>query len=106
MQAFISGINASGVVACCLRLFTKYFFEKLDHGLRKGACMFFLFIFLCIFRILKGAYIVIINLHIFIHISLTHTSLTTSTAHVFCNIILSDSNILYISLLKVISWCL
>ncbi|KAK2447164.1 equilibrative nucleotide transporter [Trifolium repens] len=39
IQAFISGINASGVVACCLRLFTKYYFEKSDHGLRKGALL-------------------------------------------------------------------
>ncbi|XP_045825339.1 equilibrative nucleotide transporter 3-like [Trifolium pratense] len=39
IQAFISGINASGVVACGLRLFTKYYFEKLHNGLRKGALL-------------------------------------------------------------------
>ncbi|GAU39305.1 hypothetical protein TSUD_119100 [Trifolium subterraneum] len=37
IQAFIGGVTASGVVACGLRLFTKYYFEKSDNGLRKGA---------------------------------------------------------------------
>jgi len=41
MRAFIGGITASGVVACGLRLFTKYYFEKSGNGLRKGACTLF-----------------------------------------------------------------
>lgn len=44
MQAFIGGITASGVVACGLRLLTKYYFEKYGNGLRKGACTLFFFL--------------------------------------------------------------
>lgn len=39
IQAFIGGVTASGVVACGLRLFTKYYFEKSGNGLRKGALL-------------------------------------------------------------------
>ncbi|KEH17900.1 putative equilibrative nucleoside transporter [Medicago truncatula] len=39
IQAFIGGITASGVVACGLRLLTKYYFEKYGNGLRKGALL-------------------------------------------------------------------
>ncbi|XP_058739538.1 equilibrative nucleotide transporter 3-like [Vicia villosa] len=39
IQSFIGGITASGAIACGVRLFTKFFFEKSDNGLRKGALL-------------------------------------------------------------------
>ncbi|XP_058739541.1 equilibrative nucleotide transporter 3-like [Vicia villosa] len=39
IQSFIGGITASGAIACAIRLFTKYYFEKSKNGLRKGALL-------------------------------------------------------------------
>ncbi|XP_027188869.1 equilibrative nucleotide transporter 3-like [Cicer arietinum] len=39
IQSFIGGMTASGAVACGLRIFTKYNFEKYNNGLRKGALL-------------------------------------------------------------------
>ncbi|XP_058758236.1 equilibrative nucleotide transporter 3-like [Vicia villosa] len=39
IQSFIGGITASGAIACAIRLFTKYYFEKSENGLRKGALL-------------------------------------------------------------------
>ncbi|KAG4945521.1 Equilibrative nucleotide transporter 3 [Glycine soja] len=52
IQSFFAGLAASGALASGLRLLTKVGFEKSDHGLRKGAMLFFaistLFEFFCV----------------------------------------------------------
>ncbi|KAG4955858.1 hypothetical protein JHK85_042238 [Glycine max] len=52
LVSFFAGLAASGALASGLRLLTKVGFEKSDHGLRKGAMLFFaistLFEFFCV----------------------------------------------------------
>nr|GME02640.1 equilibrative nucleotide transporter 3-like [Ipomoea batatas] len=41
VQSFLAGMAASGALTSALRLFTKAIFDNSNHGLRKGAIMFF-----------------------------------------------------------------